>query len=70
VLQVMRKDVTWIGVVASVRRPFRGRDQADSHGQGQTARADHAPAAVRRRAARFRRLRQREAVKVMFSLMA
>lgn len=68
VLQVMRKDLTWIGVVASVRRHF-----ADAIALIQSNKVRPADLITHRLAlgdalAGFEALRQREAVKVMFSL--
>ena len=68
VLQVMRKDLTWIGVVASVRRHF-----ADAIALIQSDKVRPAALITHRlllgdALAGFDALRQREAVKVMFSL--
>jgi 2-desacetyl-2-hydroxyethyl bacteriochlorophyllide A dehydrogenase len=70
VLQVMRKNVTWIGVVASVRRHF-----ADAIELIRTGRVRPHELITHRLSfgdalAGFDALRQRAAVKVMFSLMA
>ena len=68
VLQVMRKDLTWIGVVASVRRHF-----ADAIKLIHTRKVKPADLITHRlplgdALTGFHALRQREAVKVMFSL--
>jgi L-iditol 2-dehydrogenase len=68
VLQVMRKNLTWIGVVASVRRHFA---EAIALLQARKVRpveliTHHLPLADAH--AGFRALRRREAVKVMFSV--
>jgi threonine dehydrogenase-like Zn-dependent dehydrogenase len=55
VLQVMRKNLTWFGVVASVRRHFAEAIQPDRTRPGAPVRTDHAPAADRRRACGLRR---------------
>ncbi len=70
VLQVMRKDLTWIGVVASVRRHFAEAITLIHTGKIRpqeliTHRMSLADALVG-----FQALRQREAVKVMFSVHA
>jgi 2-desacetyl-2-hydroxyethyl bacteriochlorophyllide A dehydrogenase len=70
VLQVMRKNLTWIGVVSSVRRHF-----ADAIKLIQTGKVRPADLITHRMPlgdalAGFHALRQREAVKVMFSLTA
>jgi threonine dehydrogenase-like Zn-dependent dehydrogenase len=68
VLQIMRKDLTWIGVVASVRRHFAEAIELLRTGKVRPQalithrlRLEDAPAG-------FQALREREAVKVMFSL--
>jgi 2-desacetyl-2-hydroxyethyl bacteriochlorophyllide A dehydrogenase len=68
VLQVMRKDLTWIGVVASVRRHFAEaiRLIQASKIRPQDLITHRLP--LRDAMAGFRAMRQREAVKVMFSL--
>jgi L-iditol 2-dehydrogenase len=68
VLQVMRKNLTWIGVVASVRRHF-----ADAIEVIRTGKISPEDLITHRlplgdALAGFHALRQREAVKVMFSL--
>jgi L-iditol 2-dehydrogenase len=68
VLQVMRKDLTWIGVVASVRRHF-----ADAIELIRTAKVTPTALITHRfpigdALEGFRALRQREAVKVMFDI--
>jgi 2-desacetyl-2-hydroxyethyl bacteriochlorophyllide A dehydrogenase len=70
VLQVMRKDLTWIGVVASVRRHF-----ADAIALIQTGKVRPAELITHRlplgdALAGFDALRKREAVKVMFRVSA
>ena len=70
VLQVMRKDLTWIGVVASVRRHFA---EAITLIQTRKVRPEELIThrlAVGDAIAGFHLLRQREAVKVMFSMSA
>jgi 2-desacetyl-2-hydroxyethyl bacteriochlorophyllide A dehydrogenase len=68
VLQVMRKDLTWIGVVASVRRHFAHGITLIHNGKVRPQELiTHRPS-LSDALAGFNVLRQREAVKVLFSL--
>jgi 2-desacetyl-2-hydroxyethyl bacteriochlorophyllide A dehydrogenase len=67
VLQVMRKDLTWIGVVASVRRHFADAIELIRTGKVRPHRLITHRLPLHDALAGFRALRQREAVKVMFS---
>lgn len=68
VLQVMRKNLTWIGVVASVRRHFAEAIALIHSGKVQPQDLITHRMALGDADAGFDALRQREAVKVMFSL--
>lgn len=68
VLQVMRKNLTWIGVVASVRRHFAEAIALVHSGKVKPQHLITHRLALGDALAGFRALRQREAVKVMFSL--
>jgi 2-desacetyl-2-hydroxyethyl bacteriochlorophyllide A dehydrogenase len=70
VLQVMRKDLTWIGVVASVRRHFADAIELIRTGKVRPHQLITHRLPLHDALAGFRALRQREAVKVMFSLSA
>jgi L-iditol 2-dehydrogenase len=68
VLQVMRKDLTWIGVVASVRRHFAEAITLIHTGKVRPQELITHRLAVDDALTGFDLLRQREAVKVMFSM--
>jgi L-iditol 2-dehydrogenase len=70
VLQVMRKNVTWIGVVASVRRHFADAIELIRTGKVRPHELITHRLSLRDALVGFDVLRQREAVKVMVSLMA
>ena len=70
VLQVMRKDLTWIGVVASVRRHFAHAIELIHTGRVRPEQLITHRLPLCDALAGFRALRQREAVKVMFSFAA
>ena len=70
VLQVMRKNVTWIGVVASVRRHFADAIELIRTGKVRPHELITHRLSLGDALAGFDVLRQREAVKVMVSLMA
>ena len=67
VLQVMRKDLTWIGVVASVRRHFADAIELIRTGKVRPEELITHRLPLGDALAGFDALRQREAVKVMFS---
>lgn len=67
-LQVMRKDLTWIGVVASVRRHFATAIALLQNGAVRPEELITHRLTVTEAVAGFDLLRQREAVKVMFSM--
>jgi threonine dehydrogenase-like Zn-dependent dehydrogenase len=64
----MRKDLTWIGVVASVRRHFAEAIALIHRGKVRPHDLITHRLPLRDALAGFRALRQRDAVKVMFSL--
>ena len=66
----MRKNLTWIGVVASVRRHFADAIALIQHGKVRPHELITHRLPLGDALAGFDALRQREAVKVMFSLMA
>ena len=68
VLQVMRKNLTWIGVVASVRRHFADAIELIRAGKISPEDLITHRLPLGDALAGFHALRQREAVKVMFSL--
>jgi 2-desacetyl-2-hydroxyethyl bacteriochlorophyllide A dehydrogenase len=68
VLQVMRKNLTWIGVVASVRRHFAEAIRLIHSGKVRPQELITHRLALGDALTGFEVLRQREAVKVMFSL--
>ena len=68
VLQVMRKNLTWIGVVSSVRRHFADAIELIRTGKVRPERLITHRLPLGDALAGFDALRQREAVKVMFSL--
>jgi 2-desacetyl-2-hydroxyethyl bacteriochlorophyllide A dehydrogenase len=68
VLQVMRKDLTWIGVVASVRRHFADAVRLIQAGKVRPERLITHRLSLGEALAGFDALRRREAVKVMFSV--
>ncbi|HTL01420.1 MAG TPA: hypothetical protein VL243_04315, partial [Vicinamibacterales bacterium] len=68
VLQVMRKNLTWIGVVASVRRHFADAIELIRIGKVRPEELITHRLALGDALAGFHALRQREAVKVMFRL--
>ena len=68
VLQVMRKDLTWIGVVASVRRHFADAIELIHTGKVRPHELITHRLPLGDALAGFHALRQRDAVKVMFSL--
>ena len=70
VLQVMRKNVTWIGVVASVRRHFAHAIELIRTGKVRPHELITHRLSLEEALTGFDVLRQREAVKVMVSLMA
>jgi L-iditol 2-dehydrogenase len=70
VLQVMRKDLTWIGVVASVRRHFAEAIRLIHTGKIRPQELITHRLALGDALAGFDALRRREAVKVMFRLTA
>jgi 2-desacetyl-2-hydroxyethyl bacteriochlorophyllide A dehydrogenase len=70
VLQVMRKDLTWVGVVASVRRHFADAIDLIARGKVHPEKLITHRMPIGDALAGFAALRQREAVKVMFSLTA
>lgn len=70
VLQVMRKNLTWIGVVAGVRRHFADAITLIHTGKVRPADLITHRLVLGDALAGFHALRQREAVKVMFSLTA
>ena len=70
VLQVMRKDLTWIGVVASVRRHFAEALTLIQTGKVRPEQLITHRLPLADALAGFDALRRREAVKVMFSLTA
>ena len=70
VLQVMRKNVTWIGVVASVRRHFADAIELIRTGKVRPHELITHRLSLEEALTGFDVLRQREAVKVMVSLMA
>ena len=70
VLHVMRKDLTWIGVVASVRRHFADAITLIQAGKVRPADLITHQLPLGDALAGFQALRQREAVKVMFNLTA
>jgi L-iditol 2-dehydrogenase len=70
VLQVMRKNLTWIGVVASVRRHFAGAIGLIGSGQVRPDVLITHRLLLDDAFEGFRLLRQREAIKVMFRLTA
>jgi 2-desacetyl-2-hydroxyethyl bacteriochlorophyllide A dehydrogenase len=70
VLQVMRKNLTWIGVVASVRRHFADAIELIRTGKVRPHQLVTHRLALADALAGFDALRQRQAVKVMFSLTA
>jgi threonine dehydrogenase-like Zn-dependent dehydrogenase len=70
VLQVMRKDLTWIGVVASVRRHFAEAIKLIHTGKIRPHELITHRLPLGDALAGFDALRRRAAVKVMFSLMA
>jgi len=70
VLQVMRKNLTWIGVVASVRRHFAEAIALIQAGKVRPQELITHRMPLADALAGFEALRQREAVKVMFSLAA
>lgn len=70
VLQVMRKDLTWIGVVASVRRHFAEAITLIHTGKVRPEQLITHRLPLADALAGFDALRRREAVKVMFSLTA
>jgi L-iditol 2-dehydrogenase len=69
VLQVMRKDLTWIGVVASVRRHFADAIKLIHTGKVRPQDLITHRLSLDDALAGFHALRAREAVKVMFGLM-
>jgi L-iditol 2-dehydrogenase len=68
VLQVMRKNLTWIGVVASVRRHFADAIRLMARGQVRPADLITHRLPIDDALAGFDALRAREAVKVMFGM--
>jgi 2-desacetyl-2-hydroxyethyl bacteriochlorophyllide A dehydrogenase len=68
VLQVMRKNLTWIGVVASVRRHYAEAIELIRTGKIQPQRLITHRLPLERALDGFRALRERQAVKVMFSV--
>ena len=70
VLQVMRKNLTWIGVVASVRRHFADAVELIRTGKVQPDQLITHRLLLDEAFEGFRLLRQREAIKVMFRLTA
>ena len=67
VVQVMRKDLTWIGVVASVRRHFADAIELIRTGKVRPHELITHRVPLHDALEGFRALRQREAVKVMFT---